>query len=71
MTVIPFVSNYGTNTTVNTIDINNFITGASTSPTPDTGSYARWQKIGSFVRIDYKYKFLNRLGLDSTTILFS
>ena len=58
MNIPPFNSNYGTNTTVRSADINSFITGATTSPTPDTGSYARWQKIGSFVQIEFKYKFL-------------
>ena len=54
----PFQSNFGTNTAVNSIAIANFITGVTTSPTPDTGSYARYQKIGSLVQIEFKYKFL-------------
>jgi hypothetical protein len=58
MNNIPLTSNYGTNKTVLSIPIASLITGATTSPTPDTGSYARWQKIGSFVQIAYRYKFL-------------
>jgi hypothetical protein len=54
----PFASNYGTNTSVQSYPIASFITGATTSPTPDTGSYARWQKIGSLVQIEFSYKFL-------------
>jgi hypothetical protein len=54
----PFNSNYGTNTTVSTADINSFLVGATSSPTPDTGSYARFQKIGTIVNLEFKYKFL-------------
>jgi len=58
MKQVPFNTNYGTNTTVQSYPIASFISGATTSPTPDTGSYARWQKIGSLVQIEFKYKFL-------------
>ena len=58
MNNIPFTSNYGTNTSVNSIPIESLITGATTSPTSNTGSYARWQKIGSNVIIEFKYIFL-------------
>jgi hypothetical protein len=58
MNTPPFASNYGTNTTVQSATIASFITGASTSPTPDTGSYARWQKVGTIVNLEFKYKFL-------------
>jgi len=54
----PFATSYGTNTSVNSIDIDNFISGATNSPTPDTGSYARFQRIGSLVQIEFKYIFL-------------
>lgn len=58
MNTPPFATSFGTNTSVKSIDISSFITGVTTSPTPDTGSYARWQKIGSLVQIEFKYKFL-------------
>ena len=57
MTLLPFATQYGTNTTVNSIDINSFIAGATNSPTPSAGSYARFQKIGSIVNIEFKYIF--------------
>ena len=58
MNTPPFNSNYGTNTTVLSADINSFLIGATTNPTPDTGSYARFQKIGTIVNLEFKYKFL-------------
>jgi hypothetical protein len=57
MNTQPFVSNYGTNTSVQSASIASFITGATNSPTPSAGSYARWQKIGSIVNIEFKYIF--------------
>jgi len=55
----PFATSFGTNTSVNSIDISTFITGVSTSPTPNvSSSYARFQKIGSIVQIEFKYVFL-------------
>jgi hypothetical protein len=49
----------GTSTLVKSIDISTFITGATTSPTPNPiGSYARFQQIGSLVQIEFKYIFL-------------
>jgi len=54
----PFATSFGTNTSVNTITVASFITGATTSPTADTGSYARFQKIGTIVNLEFKYKFL-------------
>jgi len=59
MNSTPFSTSYGTNTTVKSIDISTFITGATLSPTPNTSSsYARYQKIGSIVQIEFKYVFL-------------
>lgn len=57
MNTSPFSSNYGTNTSVLSIPIASFITGATNSPTASSGSYARWQKIGSIVNIEFKYIF--------------
>jgi hypothetical protein len=55
--MIPFSTQYGTNTTVNSALINSFIVGATNSPTPSAGSYARFQKIGSIVNLEFKYIF--------------
>jgi hypothetical protein len=57
MNTAPFNSNYGTNTTVLSADINSFLVGATNNPTPDTGSYARFQKIGPIVNVEFKYIF--------------
>ena len=57
MNTAPFNSNYGTNTTVLSADINSFLVGATNNPTPDTGSYARFQKIGTIVNVEFKYIF--------------
>jgi riboflavin synthase len=57
----PFNSNYGTNTTVLSADINSFLVGATTSPTPDTGSYARFQKIGTIVNLERCLQFNGRI----------
>ena len=55
----PFQTSFGTNTSVSNISIAGFISGATTNPTPNTtGSYARFQKIGSIVQIEFKYIFL-------------
>jgi hypothetical protein len=58
MNTPPFASNYGTNTTVLSADINSFLIAATTNPTSDTGSYARYQKIGTLVQVEFRYKFL-------------
>jgi len=56
---MPFNTSYGLSTKVQSADVSTFITGATTSPTPDTtASYVRYQQIGSLVQIDFKYKFL-------------
>lgn len=57
MNTSPFVSNYGTNTSVNEINISSFLTGSTSNPTAGTGSYARYQKIGSIVNLEFKYIF--------------
>ena len=57
MNTAPFNSNYGTNTTVLSADINSFLVGASNNPTASAGSYARFQKIGTIVNIEFKYIF--------------
>jgi hypothetical protein len=57
MNTPPFASNYGTNTTVQSATIASFITGATTSPTASAGSYARWQKVGTIVNLEFKYIF--------------
>lgn len=54
----PFTTAYGLSTATNSIDISTFITGSTTSPTPNTNSYARFQVIGSLVQVEYKYIFL-------------
>jgi hypothetical protein len=55
MNTAPFNSNYGTNTTVLSADINSFLIGATNNPTPSAGSYARFQKIGTIVNLEFKY----------------
>jgi hypothetical protein len=57
MNTAPFNSNYGTNTSVRSADISSFITGATNSPTASSGSYARFQKIGTIVNLEFKYIF--------------
>ena len=57
MNTAPFNSNYGTNTTVLSADINSFLIGATNNPTPSAGSYARFQKIGTIVNLEFKYIF--------------
>jgi len=53
----PFQTSYDTNTSVTSMSINSLITGVTVSPTSSTGSYARYQKIGSIVNIEFKYIF--------------
>jgi hypothetical protein len=54
----PYQTNYGTNTSTLSLDITTFISGATTNPTPNTSSsYARVQKIGNQVQINFKYVF--------------
>ncbi len=57
MNPIPFSSNYGTNTSVLSADITTFLTGTTANPVPAAGSYARYQKIGSLVNVEFKYIF--------------
>ena len=45
------------NPNVLSADINTFITGSTTSPTPAAGSYARYIQIGNIVQIQFKYIF--------------
>jgi len=54
----PFTTAYGLSTTTNSIDVSTFITGATTSPTSNTNSYARYQVIGTLVQVEFKYIFL-------------
>jgi hypothetical protein len=54
----PFSTAYGLQSSVQSADITTFISGATNNPTPDTGSYARYQQIGTFVQIEFRYKFL-------------
>jgi hypothetical protein len=54
---MPFSTSYGVSGVVNSIDITTFISGASNNPTPDAGSYARYQVVGSLVNIEFKYIF--------------
>ena len=53
----PFTTAYGLSSAVNSVDITTFLSGASANPTPGTGSYARYQVIGTFVQIEFKYIF--------------
>jgi len=54
----PFTTTYGVSTAVKSIDISTFLSGATTNPTPNlTSSYARFQQIGSFITIQFKYVF--------------
>ena len=61
MNTTPFVSNYGTNTSVLSADITSFLTGTTANPVPATGSYARYQKIGSLVNVEFKYIFASTI----------
>jgi hypothetical protein len=55
----PFTTSFSSSISSTSIDIETFISGVSTSPTPNTSSsYARYQKIGSIVQIEFKYVFL-------------
>jgi hypothetical protein len=53
----PFNTSFSGNIPVYTADTASFITGATNSPTPNTGSYVRWQRVGTIVQIEYKYIF--------------
>ena len=57
MTLTPFVSNYGINTSVSSINVSNFLVGATNNPTGDAESYARWQRVGTFVRVEFQIQF--------------
>lgn len=61
MNTSPFVSNYGTNTSVLSADITSFLTGTTANPVPATGSYARYQKIGNLVNVEFKYIFASTI----------
>ena len=54
----PFTTAYGTSfPNVTSINIATFISGATTNPTPNGSSYARFQQIGSLVTVTFKYVF--------------
>jgi hypothetical protein len=54
----PFQASFNSNNNISSIDITTFITGVTTSPTPDTTSYARFQKTGNMITLTFKYIFL-------------
>lgn len=65
----PFQTSFGTNTAVSSIDITGFLTGATANPTPNTTtSYARFQKIGSLVQVEYKYVFATAITTGAISI---
>jgi hypothetical protein len=57
MSKVPYQTSFGTNTSVSSMNITNFISGSTSNPTPANGSYARYQKIGSVVQVQFKYIF--------------
>ena len=57
----PFTTAYGLSSNVNSADITTFLTGTTANPVPATGSYARFQQIGSLVTLEFKYIFASTI----------
>ena len=57
MNKVAFSTSYSGNTPVYTADATTFISGATNNPTPTAASYVRWQRVGTFVCVEFKYIF--------------
>jgi hypothetical protein len=53
----PFSTSFGGNVPVYSINTTSFLTGATNNPTADAESYARWQRVGTFVTLEFQYQF--------------
>jgi len=58
----PFSTSYGISTNTTSLDITTFLTGTTANPTPNlASSYARFQKLGNKVQIEFKYTFASTI----------